>query len=103
MTSRNSMRLTVTTTLAALCVFASVTARAQTPSVEVVNGHNASAHEVVIMFSTAPSNTLLQYLSSALDADQLKQVSHVTPGTLWRMHSRSLDIPTLLASLATYI
>lgn len=77
--------------------------QAQTaPAIETVNGQPAAAHEVIVNFRNAPTNELVQYLKSILDARQMGLIGKIVSGQLWRLQSDSLDIPTLLAQLEAF-
>ena len=77
-------------------------AQAQIATVETVDGHAAAKGEVIVNFYDPPTDDLVQYLTSVLDADQMRQIAKLVRRQTWRLRSKSLDIPTLLAHLQAY-
>ena len=57
---------------------------------------------MLINFASQPSDALLQSLQSALGADQMRVIGKQSARQLWRLHSKSFDVPTLLNALASF-
>ena len=82
---------------AAGCLLAASTGFAQSDE-EVVDGHRARRGEVIVRYRTAP--TADQVLNVTLQADA-ESNRKITRQDHWRVKSRSQNVPTLMANLAS--
>jgi hypothetical protein len=68
----------------------------------VIEGRAAAAREVVVNFRDTPQDELVEYLKIALDTQDTRLIGKILRGHLWRVRSKSLDIPALLDRLQTF-
>src|SRR5262245_717824 len=74
---------------------------AQRPTEKVGNA-DAAKSEVVITFNQTPSPELVQFLQSVHGVDRMRPLARISRKELWRLHSATDDIPTLVNGLAAF-